>query len=70
MFHPCWSVPEYPQLKVGGKMVIPVGPRDGDQELILVERENSGTGRDSFRALQLMGVRYVPLVRSYGGLGL
>ena len=53
------------QLKVGGVMVIPVGPQDQTQTLYKIERQgNSGNGFDpreyTFQAL--FGVRYVPLV--------
>ncbi len=43
------------QLKVGGKMVIPVGT--GFQELYLIKRTDEG-----FRKDRLMGVRFVPMV--------
>ena len=45
------------QLKVGGKMIIPVGSRFAVQELILVTRD----GDDSFSTRQLLPVRFVPL---------
>ncbi len=45
------------QLKVGGRMVIPVGSRFAVQELILVTRD----GEDSFSTRQLLPVRFVPL---------
>jgi protein-L-isoaspartate(D-aspartate) O-methyltransferase len=47
------------QLKVGGIMVIPVGPVGGYQELWRIERDTD----DSYRASSLGGVRFVPLVR-------
>lgn len=43
------------QLKVGGKMIIPVG--DAFQELVLIEREDKG-----FSKKKLLPVRFVPLV--------
>jgi protein-L-isoaspartate(D-aspartate) O-methyltransferase len=46
------------QLKDGGKMVIPVGPVGGYQELWLVEREG-----DDYTNYSLGGVRFVPLTR-------
>lgn len=45
------------QLKAGGRMVIPVGPRWGMQELMLVEKDESGD--TSTRSL--VPVRFVPL---------
>ncbi len=45
------------QLKVGGRMIIPVGSRFAVQELILVTRD----GDDSFSTRQLLPVRFVPL---------
>ncbi len=45
------------QLKVGGKMIIPVGSRFAVQELILVTRD----GDDSFNTRQVLPVRFVPL---------
>ncbi|KAG5185762.1 l-isoaspartyl protein carboxyl methyltransferase, like [Tribonema minus] len=46
------------QLKVGGRMVIPVGPHGGPQELLQVDRTAEG-----FTTKPLMGVVYVPLVQ-------
>uniref|UniRef100_A0A7S2XWK2 protein-L-isoaspartate(D-aspartate) O-methyltransferase n=1 Tax=Fibrocapsa japonica TaxID=94617 RepID=A0A7S2XWK2_9STRA len=52
------------QLKVGGRMVIPVGPQDGVQMLYQVDcTSNEEPIADSYRAVPLMGVRYVPLVQ-------
>ena len=56
------------QLKVGGRMVIPVGPEMGAQELVQVDR--TGEGEDPHRdytTKHMMGVRYVPLVKSRSG---
>jgi protein-L-isoaspartate(D-aspartate) O-methyltransferase len=50
------------QLKVGGKMVVPVGKQGGSQALMEVTRVDEGTGDSSFRCLDVMGVQYVPLV--------
>ena len=44
-------------LKEGGKMIIPVG--DVMQSLLLVEKMPDGSVREK----ELMGVRYVPLVK-------
>ncbi len=45
------------QLKVKGKMIIPVGPDGGDQYLCLVEKVSA----DQIRKQVICGVRYVPL---------
>ena len=54
------------QLKVGGKMLIPIGPENSDigQVLVSVERiqVDSGDMDADFVATDLMGVRFVPLV--------
>lgn len=63
------------QLKVGGKMIIPVGPDGGDQVLVQVVRERGDCENGDvissdeqqidlshFSITKLMGVRYVPLV--------
>lgn len=47
------------QLKIGGKMVIPVGPVGGFQTLWLVTR----VGEDEVRSENLGGVSFVPLTR-------
>jgi protein-L-isoaspartate(D-aspartate) O-methyltransferase len=47
------------QLKVGGRMVIPVGPVFGTQSLMLVEKDKTGR----VRTRSLMPVRFVPLTR-------
>lgn len=49
------------QLKDGGRMIIPVGPPFGAQNLVLVTKEN---GR--MRTRMLLPVRFVPLVRNTG----
>ncbi len=46
------------QLADGGRMVIPVGPVGGYQELWLIERDG-----DEFTSRSLGGVRFVPLTR-------
>lgn len=45
------------QLSVGGVMVIPVGSRDADQQLLRIRRSEAG-----FETEKLMDVRFVPLV--------
>jgi protein-L-isoaspartate(D-aspartate) O-methyltransferase len=44
------------QLKPGGRMVIPLGPADGEQHLTLIRKEADGT----LRARRLMPVRFAP----------
>lgn len=51
------------QLKVGGRMVVPIGPDGGNQELVQVDRTSHDTDAGAFKVTSLMGVRYVPLVR-------
>ena len=46
------------QLAPGGKMVIPVGPDGGNQQIMAVTR--SADGRDVVTE-PLLGVRYIPL---------
>lgn len=50
------------QLKPGGRMVIPVGPAGGVQDLRLIEKDDAG--RVSRRSV--MAVRFVPLTGPYG----
>lgn len=64
------------QLKLGGIMVIPVGPRSGTQHLYMVERigdsgqivgltdASRGFKEADYSLRQLFGVRYVPLVKT------
>jgi protein-L-isoaspartate(D-aspartate) O-methyltransferase len=47
------------QLKIGGNLVIPVGPVGGYQELWRIHR----TGEDKYESFSLGGVRFVPLLR-------
>ena len=47
------------QLKPGGRLVIPVGPVSGVQELQLIEKDNAGRTRTT----RVAPVRFVPLVR-------
>ncbi len=51
------------QLNVGGRMVIPVGPVGGFQELWKITR----VGEEDYRSESLGGVRFVPLVREAPG---
>ena len=51
------------QLKVGGVLIIPVGPDGGVQNLYRVERLGDGFSPEDFRVTELLGVRYVPLVQ-------
>lgn len=50
------------QLKIGGRMIIPVGPVGGFQKLWLVTRESE----DEVRTVDLGGVRFVPFTREDG----
>jgi protein-L-isoaspartate(D-aspartate) O-methyltransferase len=50
------------QLKPGGRLVIPVGPEPGGQDLLLVEKTADGTTRET----RLFSVAFVPLT---GGPG-
>jgi protein-L-isoaspartate(D-aspartate) O-methyltransferase len=47
------------QLKIGGVLVIPVGPVGGYQELWSIRR----TAEEKYESLSLGGVRFVPLLR-------
>ncbi len=49
------------QLKVGGRMIIPVGPAWGAQDLILLRRTPAGLERQS-----ILPVRFVPMVKGTG----
>ena len=47
------------QLKPGGRLVIPVGPRWGYQSLVLVEKDADGNVHEK----SVLGVAFVPLVK-------
>ena len=51
------------QLRLGGRLVGPVGPPHGTQELVRIIRH----GEDSFDTEKLLAVRFVPMTR--GGMG-
>ena len=48
------------QLAVGGRLIIPVGPVDGRQELIMLTKDAEG----SVETERVTGVRFVPLTRT------
>jgi protein-L-isoaspartate(D-aspartate) O-methyltransferase len=50
------------QLKVGGRMIIPVGPQDGHQELYLLRKRQQGLETQA-----VLPVRFVPMVGKAGG---
>ena len=50
------------QLALGGRLVIPVGARDGAQELLLYRRRAAGASDASFEQQKLMDVRFVPFL--------
>ncbi|HME19800.1 MAG TPA: protein-L-isoaspartate(D-aspartate) O-methyltransferase [Acetobacteraceae bacterium] len=59
------AAPEIPpalleQLRPGGRMVIPVGPRHGDQELLLITKDAAGT----VTRRVVLSVAFVPLTGS------
>jgi protein-L-isoaspartate(D-aspartate) O-methyltransferase len=49
------------QLKPGGRLVLPLGPRDGYQVLKVIEK----TGDGEINEIDIMGVRFVPLTRTH-----
>jgi protein-L-isoaspartate(D-aspartate) O-methyltransferase len=54
------------QLAVGGRLVIPVGPEDGVQQLECWVRKAPGNAASAFSRQVLFGVRFVPLVSEDG----
>lgn len=61
------SAPEIPeplkeQLKIGGKLILPVGSMDYFQELVCVERIST----DEFKTRRLGGVVFVPMIGEHG----
>lgn len=54
-------VPLVEQLKEGGRMIIPVGPDGGVQELYLLEKRGGEVKRQS-----ILPVRFVPMTRTSG----
>lgn len=73
------SAAEFPrqlaqQLKVGGVLIVPIGPQQGAQALYKVERvggssnaaaadnNNNAFDASEYRVTELLGVRYVPLI--------
>lgn len=52
------------QLKPGGRLVIPVGPPYGYQELLLVERDGAG----NIHQHTILGVAFVPLIEDDKGI--
>ncbi len=52
------------QLKINGRMLIPVGEEYGVQELMLVDKIKEGTTSDCLKLQRLMLVCYVPLVKN------
>lgn len=53
------------QLRVGGRMVIPVGSQQ-EQTIYRITRMSNGTGADSFQAEEFKGFRFVPLLGKAG----
>jgi len=51
------------QLKVNGRMLIPIGGEGEMQKLMLVDKIKDGVTEDCVRIQRLMNVYYVPLVK-------
>jgi protein-L-isoaspartate(D-aspartate) O-methyltransferase len=47
------------QLARPGRLIVPVGPTFGSQDLLMIEKDVEG----NVKVNQISGVRYVPLVR-------
>ena len=56
-----WTLVE--QLKPGGRMVLPVGPRFGVQELLILEKDSAG----DVTTEETIPVRFVPMVEDANG---
>ena len=60
----------YAQLRPGGRMLLPVGPQHGNQELLRITRPLSMSGppprEDAPQVETLLPVRFVPMTRSPG----
>jgi protein-L-isoaspartate(D-aspartate) O-methyltransferase len=54
------------QLAPGGRLVIPIGPEQGDQRLERWVRVAPGRSASAFRRQELMGVRFVPFLGEAG----
>ena len=52
----------FEQLRPGGRMCVPVGPRDGRQELTIVEKTRDG----EMQTRDILGVRFVPMTGELG----
>jgi len=50
------------QLKIGGKMIIPIGAKNFHQDLVLVER----VGESEWKKQNIGGVVFVPLIGKFG----
>ncbi|MEW6009836.1 protein-L-isoaspartate(D-aspartate) O-methyltransferase [Methanobacterium alkalithermotolerans] len=50
------------QLEIGGKLIIPVGSSNYNQELIIIDK----IGENKFKSKNLGGVAFVPLIGEYG----
>ena len=53
----------YPQLRPGGRLLLPVGPREGHQELLRITRP---MGQGEPQVEKLLAVRFVPMTSADG----